>query len=49
MATMETPRGGGSFSFRAADVCANCHSVDGSSAKAGPDLFAAGDKFPRGN
>jgi len=22
--------------------------VDGSSAKAGPDLFAAGDKFPRG-
>ena len=29
-------------------ACANCHSVDGSSAKAGPDLFAVGDKFPRG-
>src|SRR5690242_15746908 len=27
--------------------CAKCHSVDGSSGKAGPDLFAAGDKFPR--
>src|SRR5262249_24934115 len=28
-------------------TCAKCHSVDGSSSKAGPDLFAAGDKFPR--
>src|SRR5262249_53870867 len=28
-------------------ACVNCHSVDGSSSKAGPDLFAAGDKFPR--
>ena len=28
-------------------ACAKCHSVDGSSGKAGPDLFAAGDKFPR--
>ena len=27
--------------------CANCHSVDGSATKAGPDLFAAGDRFPR--
>src|SRR3954453_7358723 len=27
--------------------CAKCHSVDGSAAKAGPDLMAAGDKFPR--
>src|SRR5262249_4843061 len=24
-----------------------CHSVDGTASKAGPDLFAAGDKFPR--
>lgn len=28
-------------------ACAKCHSVDGSSGKAGPDLFAVGDKFPR--
>src|SRR5689334_18048432 len=28
-------------------ACARCHSVDGSAGKAGPDLFAAGDKFPR--
>src|SRR4029077_18893713 len=28
-------------------ACAKCHSVDGSSSKAGPDLFAVGDKFPR--
>jgi putative heme-binding domain-containing protein len=27
--------------------CARCHSVDGTASKAGPDLFAAGDKFPR--
>ncbi|HKS36077.1 MAG TPA: PQQ-dependent sugar dehydrogenase [Verrucomicrobiae bacterium] len=27
--------------------CSKCHSVDGSSGKAGPDLFAVGDKFPR--
>src|SRR6266496_1132646 len=29
-------------------ACVKCHSVDGSSGKAGPDLFAVGDKFPRG-
>src|SRR5688572_30022556 len=28
-------------------ACAKCHSVDGSASKAGPDLFAAGDKLPR--
>jgi putative heme-binding domain-containing protein len=28
-------------------ACFKCHSVDGSSSKAGPDLFAVGDKFPR--
>ncbi len=29
-------------------ACTKCHVTDGSAAKAGPDLFAAGDKFPRG-
>jgi putative heme-binding domain-containing protein len=28
-------------------LCAMCHTVDGSSGRAGPDLFAIGDKFPR--
>src|SRR5204862_4326658 len=28
-------------------ACTRCHSVDGSSGKAGPDLFAVGDKLPR--
>jgi putative heme-binding domain-containing protein len=28
-------------------VCAKCHSIDGSASKAGPDLFAAGEEFPR--
>jgi len=28
-------------------ACVKCHSVDGASGKAGPDLFAVGDKFPR--
>jgi putative heme-binding domain-containing protein len=28
-------------------ACAKCHSVDGSNGKAGPDLLAVGDKFPR--
>lgn len=27
--------------------CAKCHSVDGHASKAGPDLFAVGDKFGR--
>jgi len=27
-------------------ACTQCHSVDGSSSKAGPDLAFAGDKFP---
>ena len=27
--------------------CSKCHSVNGSARKAGPDLFAAGDKFSR--
>ena len=28
-------------------ACVKCHSVDGTSSKAGPDLTAVGDKFPR--
>ncbi len=28
-------------------ACSKCHSVDGRASKAGPDLFAAGDKFGR--
>lgn len=28
-------------------ACVKCHSVDGSSGRAGPDLYAVGDKFPR--
>lgn len=28
-------------------ICARCHTTDGSSGKAGPDLFAVGDKFGR--
>lgn len=28
--------------------CVKCHSIDGSSSKAGPDLQTLGDKFPRG-
>jgi putative heme-binding domain-containing protein len=27
--------------------CTKCHTIDQSSAKAGPDLYAVGDKFPR--
>src|SRR3954462_4439751 len=27
--------------------CSKCHSVDGHASKAGPDLFAVGDKFGR--
>jgi len=28
-------------------ACFKCHTVDGTSGKAGPDLFAVGEKFPR--
>ena len=30
-------------------ACAKCHTVDGRGGKAGPDLYAAGDKFGRGD
>ena len=29
-------------------ACAKCHSVDGTSSKAGPDLVSIGDAYPRG-
>ncbi|MSU20048.1 MAG: c-type cytochrome [Pedosphaera sp.] len=35
------------FSAEQKGACFKCHTVDGSSGKAGPDLFAVGDKFPR--
>ena len=28
-------------------ACGHCHTIDGSGSKAGPDLFAIGDKFGR--
>src|SRR6185295_4651781 len=28
-------------------ACSNCHTTDGKGGKAGPDLFAIGDKFGR--
>jgi len=40
-------RGGELFNNEQRVACFKCHSVDGTSSKAGPDLFAAGDKFPR--
>src|SRR5258708_3592783 len=29
-------------------ACSRCHSIDGTASEAGPDLFAVGDKFGRG-
>ena len=40
-------RGRALFLSEERTACARCHSVDGSSSKAGPDLFAIGDKLPR--
>jgi putative heme-binding domain-containing protein len=40
-------RGRDLFNDEQRAACVKCHSVDGSSSKAGPDLFAVGDKFPR--
>ncbi len=40
-------RGRKLFNEDARLLCAKCHSIDGTAAKAGPDLFAAGDKFGR--
>ena len=40
-------RGKAIFNDETRAACAKCHSTDGAAAKAGPDLFAIGDKFPR--
>ncbi|HXJ61571.1 MAG TPA: PQQ-dependent sugar dehydrogenase, partial [Verrucomicrobiae bacterium] len=40
-------RGRDLFNNEQRGACSKCHSVDGGSSKAGPDLFAVGDKFPR--
>src|SRR6185369_6272934 len=40
-------RGRDLFGKDARIICIKCHSIDGSSDKAGPDLSAVGDKFPR--
>ena len=40
-------RGRELFNNEQGAACVKCHSVDGSSGKAGPDLIAIGDKFPR--
>jgi len=40
-------RGAALFANEQKIACAKCHSIDGSASKAGPDLFAAGDKFGR--
>jgi putative heme-binding domain-containing protein len=42
-------RGASLFANEQRLSCSRCHSVDGSASKAGPDLFAAGDKFGRGD
>ena len=43
----DVDRGRQHFFAQEKTACAACHSVDGTSSKAGPDLFAIGDKFPR--
>src|SRR5712691_8818931 len=35
------------FADQEKTACSRCHTVDGTANKAGPDLFAAGDKFGR--
>ena len=43
----DAARGKQLFADEHRTACAKCHSVDGKGSKAGPDLFAVGDKFPR--
>src|SRR6188508_924792 len=43
----DVARGAKLFADEQRLACAKCHSIDGSASKAGPDLFAAGDKFGR--
>ena len=44
----EAGRGQAIFFDEQRTACSHCHSVDGKGGKAGPDLFAVGDKFGRG-
>ena len=43
----DVTRGASLFADELKLACAKCHSVDGRASKAGPDLFAVGDKFGR--
>ena len=43
----DATRGARLFADEQKLACAKCHSVDGKGGKAGPDLYAAGDKFAR--
>jgi putative heme-binding domain-containing protein len=43
----DVARGAKIFADEQRLACAKCHSIDGSASKAGPDLFAIGDKFGR--
>ena len=43
----DVARGASLFADEQKLACSKCHSVDGRASKAGPDLFAAGDKFGR--
>lgn len=43
----DVARGASLFADEQRLGCAKCHSVDGGAGRAGPDLFAAGDKFGR--
>ena len=43
----DVSRGRGLFANEQKTACSKCHTVDGSSGRAGPDLFAIGDKSPR--
>lgn len=43
----DAKRGKEFFQAEQKTACSRCHSVDGTASKAGPDLFAVGDKFPR--
>jgi putative heme-binding domain-containing protein len=43
----DVARGARLFADEQKLACSKCHSVDGSASKAGPDLFAVGDKFGR--
>jgi putative heme-binding domain-containing protein len=43
----DVARGSKLFADEPKLACAKCHSVDGRASKAGPDLFAVGDKFGR--